>query len=374
MSGREDIPTRNPVERTINEYGEWVYQYFNQFDDSGSWLQAHITDPSTIDLDYQLENRNETEYLMYVPTSSYVGFNDVVYVDTGVGRWLPFLTDNRQFQRLQSKGGLVRWALLANPETGDTTYPPSGSTWETGPYGGQGPRREYPIDNPVILPESFEWHTDETRWPDYYSGNMNTGRFLVYESERARDGRYALDIPFGGRFMFDTDTNDTMKRGNYYSFDTYQFLIGTSEVARPRFYFGMQLGQGLDAETYILEWRYDGPSKLFYRPHEGPEVELAETTGTPLKADRPYVVVIRWDDGTLGGTDGDIEVNFFQRFSGEKVSSMKANNPRIEQGTIGWALRPVVSKTLWGLAMRTLCPSAHRLITFGNGNGNLTPT
>lgn len=170
----------------------------------------------------------------------------------------------------------------------------------------------------VTLPETFEYPAG-VQWYDVYTGDVPKNSENFHTDGIAIQGETELIIPIEGRTIYEPQTPNLTSKGNYYSFEfnTPKPLFGNN-VAESRFYFGMQDGSGINSESYFLELPYGGSPELFYRDELGDITSITDTSSGLIEDEIPHVPVIKWDDGTLGGNDGDIGVNVYNRYTDKK--------------------------------------------------------
>lgn len=173
---------------------------------------------------------------------------------------------------------------------------------------------------------------------NYEGHTYRVGTERVYKTPY---GKRALYIPTADATIYDEDSADLTSRGNRYTFFHFPKGYGESN-AEPgsRFYFGMDTESGPRGEAYAIEIPKTGTPDILYRDGTGSVTSIADTATGSLEWDNMQVVTLRWDDGTLGGANGDIAVEVYHRVDGRKLASASGTHTARTSGTIGWGTPP----------------------------------
>ena len=189
--------------------------------------------------------------------------------------------------------------------------------------------------------DSFE-DQDMTEWQDYEQNGGITGYDIVKPSGfTAQEGEYVLQLADDTtypRIASTTGLANYPEQGEEWWYWTYiDTPVGSSTSSSGSgdsgIYFGLQ---DID-NTYFIQLRpYDDFLNLSVKD-AGVTTELAQATDIGLARGNWYQVHFTWDDGSFGGTAGDITVTVEDE-TGTQVASITANDTTYTQGGVGlWA-------------------------------------
>lgn len=165
-----------------------------------------------------------------------------------------------------------------------------------------------------------------------YSGA--TGDFSITQ-DFATDGDWGLEYSAadGLSIISQSGLDHYPSQGDIikYDWETTASTSATSGFARFNFGFGVQTN---DSNRYYVQINVDGGSTSIWE--DGADDRIAVDFSTDYDANTHYSVEITWDDGTLGGSAGDLTVVVTDEDAGTEVTTISANDTTYSDGGIEW--------------------------------------
>lgn len=355
MSGTP-TPNRGLIERTIERaaYTSWVFHYSASRVESsggvsweysgGQWRRAHVTQPEALGFDVGVTGESDPlRFVMVTMGDEGFGDDDRVYFDYGTGIE-PYRTVEVKPQPYGDEI-MLSWTLkddlrgTGSDGTGapPTATPPDGSGGDSD--GGSGGSDGGDGGGAVTPSGTLE---------DFESGDLggydgDKTNVTVAEDSRA-DGTYGLAVRGTGAEIWrrtPEGEGPRTTRGSYY---TYSAEAGTWFSGDPQ---AVHLTLGVDpvngtvlgsGSGYLVSIAANQSVAIQSRPPGAPfESDITDTASGAVPPDSPITVEVRWDDGSLGGADGEIAVSVYDE-NGTEAATATASDTSISEGTFGWVV------------------------------------